>query len=83
MSLLTVTLLQSQLLQHTKSNKTLAGINKPHIMLQELFDISTALQSERLPLCPDPRAARALMMFWLEAHFSFPSLYQKHFPLGV
>ena len=66
-----------------KSMKTFTGVNKPHIMLPELFDIWIALKCERLPLCPDSHAPRALTVSWLEGCFSFPSVHYKHYPLGV
>ena len=36
-----------------KQREDVFRVNKPHIMLPELFDISTALKCERPSLCPD------------------------------
>jgi hypothetical protein len=80
-SLLPITLPQFHLPPHTKSIKTLSGINKLHIILEELFDISIALKSERALLCPDSDSSQAFIMSWLGARFSFSSIHHRQFPL--
>lgn len=45
------------------------GINKLHIILEELFDISIALKSERVPLCSDPDSSRAFITSWVRSPF--------------